>query len=73
MAFQLGLPILVLKEKGVLAEGILEQGVTGQYLPDFDCSEMRALEDSEWAQITNQWIGRVRSVYDNRGKVPQLF
>lgn len=32
MAFQLGLPILSLKEEGVLAEGVLERGVTGLYL-----------------------------------------
>lgn len=73
MAFQLGLPILILRERGVLAEGVLEPGVTGQYLPDFDCSDIEALGNSEWSQITNQWIGRVRAVYDNRGKVPALF
>lgn len=36
MAFQLGLPILIFREKGVIAEGILERGVTGTYLPEFE-------------------------------------
>lgn len=36
MAFQLGLPVLILREKGVIAEGILEKGVLGVYMPEFD-------------------------------------
>ena len=39
MAFQLGLPILILREQGVLAEGVLEKGVTGLYLPEFTLAE----------------------------------
>jgi hypothetical protein len=50
MAYQLGLRILVLKEKGVLAEGILEIGVTGLYLPELDCAELEMFETSEWKQ-----------------------
>lgn len=36
MAFQLGLPILVFRENGVLDDGILEKGVLGLYMPEFD-------------------------------------
>jgi len=39
MAYQLGLPILTMLEKDVIAEGILEKGVTGLYLPEFDLSK----------------------------------
>lgn len=36
MAFQLGLPVLIIREKGVVEEGILEKGVLGVYMPEFD-------------------------------------
>ena len=36
MAFQLGLPVLIFREKGVIEEGILEKGVLGIYMPEFD-------------------------------------
>jgi len=72
MAYQLGIPILIMKERGVMAEGVLEKGVTGQYLPEFDCSQ-DVFGIAEWTNILNQWVGRVRSVYDNRGRPPQLL
>ncbi len=72
MAYQLGIPILVMKEQGVLEEGILEKGVTGQYLPKFDCNES-VFGTGEWENILLQWIGRVRAVYDNRGRPPTLY
>jgi hypothetical protein len=36
MAYQLGLPILIFREKGVFADGILQQGLLGLYMPEFD-------------------------------------
>jgi hypothetical protein len=36
MAYQIGLPILILREKGVLGDGMLERGVVGLYMPEFD-------------------------------------
>ena len=39
MAYQLGLPILLLREKGVVADGILEKGVVGLYMPEIDLSK----------------------------------
>ncbi|UFW51094.1 MULTISPECIES: hypothetical protein [Bradyrhizobium] len=71
MAYQLGIPILLMKEKGVLAEGVIEQGVTGQYLPEFDPENVT--EPFDWSNAMNQWIGRVRAVYDHRGRPPQLY
>jgi hypothetical protein len=66
MAYQLGLPILILREKGVYPEGVLEQGVTGMSLPEFEIAggdpDLRPLES-----IIFQWMGRVRNVYDKRG------
>lgn len=73
MAYQLGLPILVLKEQGVLAEGILERGVTGLYCPEFNCSEETPFELSASKSVVDQWIGRVRNAYDIRGIPPKLY
>lgn len=34
MDYQLGLPILIFRETGVLADGVLERGVIGTYMPE---------------------------------------
>lgn len=75
MAYQLGLPILLLREKGVIADGILERGVTGTYLPEFDLNDAaeKYLESQEWRQLIGTWEGYVRKVVDNKSKPPQLF
>ena len=64
MAFQLGLPVLILREKGVIAEGILEKGVLGVYMPEFDlnCNLDDYFKSKEWIQIIQKWEGYVRKV-----------
>ncbi len=75
MAYQLGLPILIFREKGVLADGILERGIVGLYMPEFDLD--LPLEDyfesEEWKGIVGAWEGRVRAVVDKKGSPPVLF
>jgi len=75
MAFQIGLPILILREKGVIADGILEKGVTGTYLPEFDLSQPAEnyLNSKEWKQIIAKWESYVRQVVENKGRPPKLF
>lgn len=75
MAFQLGLPILILKEKGVWADGILEKGVTGTYLPEFNLNENAQdyLESAEFLQIMEKWKGYVRQVVQSKGTPPRLY
>ena len=75
MAFQLGLPVLIFREKGVLAEGILEKGVLGIYMPEFDlnCNLDDYFKSKEWIQIIQKWEGYVRKVVDNKGKPPMLY
>jgi len=50
MAYQLGLPVLVLREKGVIQEGLLEKGVVGTYMPEFSLEKEGAdyLKSQEW-------------------------
>lgn len=75
MAFQIGLPILILREKGVMADGILERGVTGTYLPEFDLDEPASeyFKKEEWKQIIGKWEGYVRTVVENKGCPPKLY
>lgn len=75
MAFQIGLPILIFREKGVIADGILEKGVTGVYLPEFDLDKPidHYLKDYEWNQILGKWEAHVRRVVENKGYPPKMF
>nr|WP_295948272.1 hypothetical protein [uncultured Agathobaculum sp.] len=76
MAFQMGLPILVLRENGVLEDGILERGVTGLYLPEFNLQAQSALDyihSCEWTQIVSQWQTQVHLFMKNKITPPKLF
>lgn len=75
MAYQLGLPILLLREKHVLADGMLERGVAGLYMPEFDLDQpVGAYFDSnEWQGIIGKWEGYVRAVVDSKGRPPKLY
>ncbi|HRI26407.1 MAG TPA: hypothetical protein PLZ45_17145 [Ferruginibacter sp.] len=75
MAFQIGLPIMIIKEQGVIPEGVLEKGVTGIYLPEIDIENAidAYFSTSEWKQIFGKWEGYVRQVVDNKGKPPKLY
>jgi hypothetical protein len=75
MAYQLGLPVLIFREKGVLDDGILERGVVGLYMPEFDLST--PIDDyfssGEWNGIIGKWEGYVRAVVEKKGNPPQLY
>ena len=75
MAFQLGLPILVFRENGVINEGILEKGVVGTYMPEFNLDEPIAeyFESNEWKQLIWKWESMVRKVYNDKGCPPKLY
>lgn len=75
MAFQLGLPVLVFREKGVIENGVLEKGVIGTYLPEVDTARPinDYLESEEWNQILGVWEGYVRAVRKAKGTPPKLY
>ena len=68
MAFQIGLPVLVLREKGVKEDGILEKGTLGMYMPEFDIDG-----DLEWKQLIKDWELQVQKVYESKGIPPKLY
>ncbi|PSV44053.1 hypothetical protein [Photobacterium indicum] len=75
MAFQIGLPVLIIREVGVIADGILEQGVLGTYMPEFNLenSPTEYLESNEFAQVIRKWESQVERVVENKGSPPQLY
>jgi hypothetical protein len=75
MAYQLGLPVLIFREKGVVAEGLLEKGVIGMYMPEFDLSKPidAYFGSDEWRDVISRWEGFVRGVVETKGNPPRLF
>lgn len=65
MGYQSGLPVLILKEKGVLEEGVLEKGVTGGYISEIDLSEScdKYLNSNEFKGLLAQWKIAVMKQY----------
>jgi hypothetical protein len=75
MAFQIGLPILIMREKGVIQEGILDRGVTGTYIDEFDLKKpvKENFQTEKWKQIVGKWEGYVRQVVEKKGRPPRLY
>ena len=76
MAYQIGLPILILRESGVLDDGVLEKGIVGLYMPEFDLTTLdddHYLNSQEWAGVSAGWEQHVRNVVTNKGKPPKLY
>lgn len=75
MAYQLGLPVLIFREAGVMADGVLEKGVVGLYMPeiDLDVGPDHYFHSAEWNAIIGRWEGFVRAVVDRKGRPPALY
>ena len=75
MAYQLGLPILIIRESGVVSEGLLERGAVGTYMPEFslDGDPLTYLRSPEWSALIGKWEGYVRAVVDAKGRPPRLY
>jgi hypothetical protein len=75
MAYQIGLPILILREQGLVEDGLLEKGVVGIYMPVFDVrgSLDQYFASPEWEDLIVKWEYQVRSVVEKKGSPPQLF
>jgi hypothetical protein len=73
MAYQVGLPILILREEGVIAEGLLEKGVTGTYMPVFNVNGSldHYFTSPEWSDLISKWEEQVKSVAGRKYDHPQ--
>jgi hypothetical protein len=75
MGFQLGLPILILRERGVWADGVLQHGVMGAYMPEFDLSTEPTsyFGTEECRQLIQQFEAQVLQYRDRKGYPPYTF
>lgn len=74
MAYQIGLPLLLWTEQGVLAEGVLDRGAIGLSMPQFDLAgALPSLDEREWTDPLKRWGHRVESVHMARGEPPRLW
>lgn len=77
MAFQLGLPTLILREAGVVPEGVLEKGIVGTYMPEFEIADDKApnvyLESEEWQQLLQKFSSQVDQVRSRKGEPPRIY
>jgi hypothetical protein len=75
MAFQMGLPVVVLVEDGVLRDGALRDGVIGPRTPPLDLRSApgRFLRSTQWGQIADKWEHQVRTVLERKGHPRRWF
>jgi hypothetical protein len=66
MALQINLPIFVLREKDVIQDGVIDNGVLGAYIPEINISSSVTtyFKESEWNQLLNKWTTEVQSFYE---------
>ncbi len=73
MAYQIGLPVLIWREAGVVPEGLLDRGAVGLSMPEFNLEMPIDLTQQQWSQPLQDWIDRVRNAHRQTGKAPQLW
>jgi hypothetical protein len=69
MGFQLGLPMLILREREVLPDGVLQHGVLGAYMPEFNLSNEpdAYFGTAECQQLLQQFESQVFQYRDRKG------
>lgn len=73
MAYQIGIPVLLWREAGVIDDGVFDRGAAGLSMPHFDLEKPPNLETDKWRQPLREWIDQVRNVYRNRGLPPRQW
>ncbi|GGO93079.1 hypothetical protein [Stakelama pacifica] len=56
MAYQIGLPVCIWREQGVMAEGLLDRGAVDLAMPEFDLDAPPVLTDKEWKQPLQELV-----------------
>lgn len=73
MAYQQGLPLMLIVEEGVITDGvfggILEQGATPLYIPRFTLKSEKTINEFFnsvlWKPVFLDWVGEVRTYYQS--------
>ena len=75
LAFERGLPVLVLREAGVVHDGVLRAGALNTGTVEFDPSTSipQFFRTIEWRQSIDRWQHHVREVVERKGFPPRLY
>lgn len=75
MAYALGLPMIILRESGVYGDGVLQEGVAGIYLPEFQLDRSAAdyLREPQAQGYLDAWTHQVQEVVRNRTEPPRHY
>ena len=75
MAYQEGLPVLILSEAGVFVEGMLDASAVGIYMPVFSLAEdlTSYFHSNEFTALFSDWEHHVRTVIGKKSADPRLY
>ena len=68
MALQISLPVFILRDKDVIQDGVLDNGVVGAYISKVDLSSSANdyFQSQEWNQLLEKWAAQVREFAEKR-------
>jgi hypothetical protein len=69
MALQISLPIFILREKEVIQDGVIDNGVIGAYISEIDLSLSANdyFQGQEWNQLLSKWTKQAQDFYNGKG------
>lgn len=75
MAYAMGLPIIIMRESAVHGEGVLEPGVAGIYLGEFELTSHATayLDEAKSERYIDAWAHQVRDVVQSRTAPPRFY
>ena len=62
MAYQAGLPLLILKEDKVFAEGILDPQISDSFVFEFDLKKLQKKLSPELEQMISSWVNHFKAL-----------
>ncbi|MGG7035702.1 MAG: hypothetical protein ACI7YS_11005 [Flavobacterium sp.] len=62
MAFQANLPLLILKEDKVYAEGILDPQISDSFIFEFELKKLQKKLSPELVEIINSWVKHIKKI-----------
>lgn len=62
MAFQANLPLLILKEDKVYAEGILDPQISDSFIFEFELKKLQKKLSPELVEIINSWVKHIKEL-----------
>lgn len=74
MVFQLGLSVLILRDKSVIPDDILEKGALGSFMSVFDMEDgCEYFHSKKFLELLRDWEADVKAVAKNKGNSHRLY